>query len=252
MKGRVRLKSEDDIERIGESGRVIGEIFADLMSMDIEGLSSWELDAFIEREIFKRRARPAFKTIRGYEFASCISVNDEVAHGVPSKKKVFTKGDIVKVDSGAVLNGFFCDSCVTLMVGQVSPHAMELVPIARRAMFMGVETMVPGNYIGDIGHAVSSYIKSQGCSVVKRFTGHGVGFALHEPPVVPHRGEKGKGLRLQEGMVLTCEPAVNRGREEVRLLPDGWTFVTDDGNLSAQFEHTVAITSRGPRILTLA
>ncbi len=250
MKHRLRLKSSDEIKRIGDSGNLIGEIFANINGMDLEGVSSWDLDAFIEGEILRRKARPAFKTVRGYDFSSCISINNEVSHGIPSKKKVFASGDIVKIDSGAVLNGYFSDSCITLTLGRVSAEHRRLVSSARHAMFKGIEEMVPGNFMGAVGHAVSSFSQSLGYSIVRRFTGHGVGFALHEPPVVPHYGERGKGILLQEGMVITCEPILNEGSGEVRLLDDGWTFVTADGKLSAQFEHTVAVTSKGPVLLT--
>lgn len=250
MKGLVKIKSSDDIKRIRDCGRIIYDLFCKIGSIDLSGMSTWDIDSYVEDFIVKSRARPAFKTIKGYGFASCVSVNDVASHGIPTRKAKIKKGDIVKIDTGTVMNGFFADSCSTFMVGEVDERVRNLVNCAFGALMSGIAQIYPDRKIGDIGHAVSSYVDGKGYSVVKNFTGHGVGYALHEPPVVPSYGEKGHGLQLQEGMVITIEPIVNEGSDELIVLEDGWTSVTADGKLSAQFEHTIAITSDGPSILT--
>ncbi|HOP31125.1 MAG TPA: type I methionyl aminopeptidase [Spirochaetota bacterium] len=246
----VRLKNDDDIKRIKECGLIIHSLFKLIQTMNLEGLTTWELDSFIEDYIMKRKARAAFKTVRGYSFASCISVNSVASHGVPSRKLRIKEGDIVKIDTGTVMNGYFADSCITAKIGVISESAERLVDAAYKALFAGINEVYPGKNIGDIGFAVEGYVKSLGYSVVKNFTGHGVGFALHEPPVVPNYGSRGTGHLLREGMVMTVEPIVNEGSDELLVLDDGWTSVTSDGMLSAQFEHTIAITEAGPVLLT--
>lgn len=247
---KIRLKSPDDLKRIREGGAIISDIFRTISEMALQGISTWEIDTFIDGIIVKRGARSAFKTIQNYDFASCISINNEVVHGVPSKKKRVKEGDIVKIDIGIALNGYFSDSCWTFTVGKISDDARRLVASAGEALERAIGVMAPGNFTGDLGHVVETYARERGYSVVKQFTGHGTGFALHEPPQVPHYGRPGTGVLLAEGMVLAVEPVLNKGRAEVKVLDDGWTAVTADGLLSAQFEHTVAITSRGPIILT--
>ncbi len=246
----VRLKNDDDIRRIKDCGLIIHSLFKVINSMNIEGLSTWELDSFIEDYIMKRKARAAFKTVRGYSFASCISVNNVASHGVPSRKSRINNGDIVKIDTGTVMNGYFADSCVTIKVGKVSESAEKIVDAAYKALFEGINEIYPGKNVGDIGFAVETFVKSLGYSVVKNFTGHGVGFALHEPPVVPNYGSRGTGESLRTGMVVTVEPIVNEGSDELLVLDDGWTSITSDGKLSAQFEHTIAVTESGPVVLT--
>ncbi|MBN1533921.1 MAG: type I methionyl aminopeptidase [Spirochaetes bacterium] len=246
----IRLKTPEDIRRIRESGRILAGIFHDISSLDLKGITTWELDTIIENSINRKKARPAFKTVAGYSHSSCISVNSEVVHGIPSRKKILRDGDIVKVDIGVALNGFFSDSCVTYRVGRVSEAARRLCDSAMEALSLGISAMVPGNRLGDIGGSIQEYVESRGYSVVRTFTGHGIGFDLHEQPVVPHYGTKGSGMVLREGLVLAVEPMVNQGGAGVRTLEDGWTAVTEDGMLSAQYEHTVAITERGPVVLT--
>lgn len=246
----VRLKTDDDVKRIKESGLIIFRLFKKINSMNLEGISTWELDTFIDDYILKNRARPAFKTVRGYSFASCISVNQVASHGVPTKKKKILSGDIVKIDTGTVMNGYFADSCSTFKVGDVTSEADHLVEAAFTALKKGIAEVEPDKYTGDIGFAVDKCVRELGYSVVKNFTGHGVGFALHEAPVVPSYGEKGKGTLIRQGMVLTVEPIVNQGSDELIVQEDGWTSVTSDGKLSAQFEHTIAVTKNGPVILT--
>ncbi len=221
------------------------------MREELAGQSTWEIDSFIDDFILKRKARAAFKTLRGYNFASCISVNNEVIHGIPSRKRKVNDTDILKIDIGIVKSGFFADSCVTLFAGDVPGDAGQLVECAREALFRGIEQAVPGNSTGDIGHAVEDYISSRGFSVVRELSGHGTGFSLHELPRVPAFGPKESGYPLQEGLVIAIEPAVNQGESSVKKSGNGWTLLTADGKLSAQFEHTVAVTRDGPAILTI-
>lgn len=247
----MTLKTPDDISRIREAGRIIGEIFRALRGMNFNGVSSWDIDVFIDDAIRERRARPSFKTIRNYDFASCISINHEIVHGLPSKRKIVRSGDIVKIDIGVVKNGYFADACVTFAVEPVSETAKKLIDVTGEALRRAIVMLVPGRRLGDIGHAIQQYAEGFGFSVVRDFTGHGVGFAVHEQPTVPHFGVEGTGVRLEAGMVLAIEPMINEGGHEVRNLGDGWTVVTADGKLSAQFEHTIAVTESGPRILTI-
>ncbi len=246
----VRLKTDDDIKRIKDCGSIIYRLFNEISSMNLHGVSTWELDTFIDDYILKNRARPAFKTVKGYSFASCISVNEVASHGLPSKKKKIATGDIVKIDTGTVMNGYFADSCSTFMIGEVSAEAGRIVAMAKSALEKGIAEVLPSRFTGDVGYAVESFVNKNGYSVVKNFTGHGVGFALHEPPIVPNYGDRGRGVALQPGMVLTVEPIVNEGSDELVVLEDGWTSVTADGRLSAQFEHTIAVTKYGNVILT--
>jgi methionyl aminopeptidase len=198
----------------------------------------------------KNRARPAFKTVRGYSFASCISINDVASHGLPAKKNKISRGDLVKIDTGTVMNGYFADSCFTFKIGEVAPEAERLVAAAYATMQRGITEIEPEKFTGDIGYAVENCVREYGYSVVKNFTGHGVGFALHEAPVIPNYGERGKGTILRPGMVLTVEPIVNQGSDELIVQEDGWTSITSDNKLSAQFEHTLAVTKTGSIILT--
>lgn len=246
----VRLKTNDDIKRIRDCGFIISRLFRELGEIDLEKMSTWDIDTYIEDYIMKNRARPAFKTVRGYDYSSCISINAVASHGVPSKKVKVQKGDIVKIDTGTVMNGYFADSCFTFCVGEISANARRLVNIARDALMAGISEVLEGRCTGDVGSAVENFVKEKGYSVVKNFTGHGVGFALHEPPVVPNYGIRGKGVEFTGGMVITVEPIVTEGSDRLIVLDDGWTSITSDGSLAAQFEHTVAVTRNGPLILT--
>jgi methionyl aminopeptidase len=250
MNRSVRLKTEDDIKRIKESGLIIYHLFKKIESINFDGVSTWELDTFIDDYILKNRARPAFKTIRGYSFASCISINNVASHGIPNKKKKIKPGDIVKIDTGTVMNGYFADSCSTFKIGTVTESAHKLVDAAYTALLKGIAEISPNKNIGDIGYAVEKYVNDLGYNVIKNFTGHGIGFALHEAPVVPHYGMRKQGVILQEGMVLTVEPIVTDGADKLITQDDGWTSITNNGKLSAQFEHTIAVTSNGALILT--
>lgn len=244
------LKSSEDISRIREAGIIIAEIFKYLGSINFDGMSTGELDSLIDKEIRSRKGRASFATVPGYKYASCLSVNDGVVHGIPDNKFLMHGGDIVKVDVGVVKNGYFADACRTYMVGKVSEDALRLVETTRRCLDIGISSALAGNRIGDIGAAIQSYAEGLGYSVVRDYCGHGVGFAVHEDPSIPHYGREHSGLLIRPGMVLAIEPMINAGRAETRLLADGWTAVTKDGSLSAQFENTIAVTENGVEVLT--
>ncbi|MFW5862630.1 MAG: type I methionyl aminopeptidase [Spirochaetota bacterium] len=246
----IARKNEDDIRRIRDAGTIIARIFDAIGGASLEGVSTLEVDSLVEDLIMKSHARPAFKTVVGYDHATCISVNEEVVHGIPSKKKLLRKGDILKVDIGVVKKGYFADACRTFTIDPISEDAARLVSVTRQSLEEAITEMYPGKRLGDIGARIQEYAEWNGFSVVREFTGHGVGFALHEHPNVPHYGIRGSGKILEPGMVLAVEPMLNQGGYEVITLKDGWTTVTEDGKLSAQFEDTIAITEKGPQILT--
>ena len=245
------LKTADDIERIREAGKVLAEIFYNIGTLDLEGMNSFDLDAYVDKEIRARKARASFATVPGYKHATCISVNDGVVHGIPSTKTILKNGDLVKVDIGTVKNGFFADACRTYCVGTVSDEAKKLVDATRHCLELGIQEAEAGKRIGDIGATIQSYAELKGFSVVRDYCGHGVGFAVHEDPSIPHYGRKGTGALIRPGMVLAIEPMLNAGRYETKLLSDGWTAVTRDGSLSAQFEDTIAVTENGIELLTV-
>jgi methionyl aminopeptidase len=209
-----------------------------------------ELDELAEARIRKAGATPAFKGYHGYPATICASINEEVIHGIPSGRRVLNEGDVISIDVGASLDGYFGDSAVTLAVGKVSEEAATLLRVTEESLFKAIERVRPGGRISDIGHAVQAHVEAYGFSVVREFVGHGIGQRMHEEPQVPNYGEPGRGPRLAEGMVLAIEPMVNAGKPAVKVLGDGWTAVTRDRSLSAHFEHTVAVTTNGPWILT--
>ena len=215
------------------------------------GVTTAELDKIAENYIRSKGAVPNFKNYQGYPATACISVNNEVIHGIPSKKRVIKQGDIVSVDLGALFNGYHGDNAATFACGDISEEAKRLMDATRESLYEGIKAAVAGGRIGDIGHAVQSYIEARGYSVVRKFVGHGIGTKLHEAPEVPNFGAPSRGIRLMPGMTLAIEPMVNAGGSEVEIMPDGWTVLTKDGSLSAHFEHTVAITSSGPQIMTI-
>jgi methionyl aminopeptidase len=233
-----------------EAGRLVGEVLTELSGMLAPGVTTADLDAAAEEHIRKAGATPAFKGYHGYPATICASVNDEVIHGIPSGRRVLVEGDIVSIDVGASIGGYFGDSAVTLPVGHVSEEAATLLRVTDEALFKAIAQVRPGARVSDIGHAVQSYVEAYGFSVVREFVGHGIGQRMHEEPQVPNYGQPGRGPRLAEGMVLAIEPMVNAGKPEVRVLSDGWTAVTRDRSLSAHFEHTVAVTAGEPWILT--
>lgn len=214
------------------------------------GVSTWEIDRIAHNYIISQGAEPNFLGCYGFPASACISVNSEVIHGIPSKKRILKEGDIVSIDLGARLHGYNGDNAATFAVGEISPEAQRLIDTTREALFEGIKHAVPGGRIGDISSAVQQYAEERGFSVVRQYVGHGIGTELHEAPEVPNFGTPGRGVRLFEGMTIAIEPMINMGTQNVRQLKDGWTVVTADGKLSAHFENTVAITDNGPWILT--
>jgi methionyl aminopeptidase len=233
-----------------EAGRLVGEVLTELAAQIAPGVTTADLDELAEKRIRRAGAIPAFKGYHGYPATICASVNEEVIHGIPSGRRILNEGDVISIDVGASLDGYFGDSAVTLAVGQVSEEAAMLLRVTDESLYKAIEAVKPGGRISDIGHAVQKHVEAYGFSVVREFVGHGIGQKMHEEPQVPNYGEPGRGPRLTEGMVLAIEPMVNAGKPAVKVLADGWTAVTRDGSLSAHFEHTVAVTADGPWVLT--
>jgi len=245
----IQLRSADEVARIGDACRVVHAVLDELRSLVAPGITTGELDRVAEARLQALGARPAFKGYHGFPACVCISVNEEVVHGIPSAERVLRDGDIVSLDFGAVVDGWYGDAAVTVPVGTAAPDALRLIEVTRESLLRGAAAALPGARIGDVGAAVQRCAEERGFSVVRDFVGHGIGRALHEPPQIPNFGAPGTGIRIRPGMVLAIEPMVNAGRPEVDLLLDGWTAVTADGSLSAHFEHTVAVTGDGPVLL---
>ena len=246
----IVCRSASELERMREAGRLVGEVLTELIAHVAPGVTTADLDALAEKRIARAGAVPAFKGYHGYPATICASINEEVIHGIPSGRRVLNEGDVVSIDVGASLNGYYGDSAITLPVGQVSEDAATLLRVTEESLYKAIECVRPGARISDIGHAVQHHVEAYGFSVVREFVGHGIGQRMHEEPQVPNYGEPGRGPRLAEGMVLAIEPMVNAGKPAVKVLADGWTAVTRDGGLSAHFEHTVAVTADGSWILT--
>lgn len=215
------------------------------------GVTTAEIDRLAEEYIRRRGGEPNFKNYEGYPATACISINNEVIHGIPSEKRKLRAGDIVSIDLGAKFDGYHGDNAATFACGDVSPEAKRLMDTTRESLYEGIRAACAGGRIGDIGHAVQSYVEARGYSVVRQFVGHGVGTHLHEAPEVPNFGTPGRGIRLMPGMTIAIEPMVNAGGYDVKVQPDGWTVLTKDGSLSAHFEHTIVITADGPKIMTV-
>ena len=247
----IQLKNADQIKIMKEAGRITGEAVLAARDRVRPGISTYELDRYVRESIEKAGAKPSFLGYGGFPASACISINDEVIHGIPAKKRFLEEGDIVKIDVGAFYKGFHGDSARTIPVGRVSDEALKLIEVTRASFFVGVEQMKLGGRIGDIGAAIDGLVVQNGFSTVKRYIGHGIGHELHESPDVPNYGTPGRGTRLCAGMVLAIEPMVNIGGETVRELSDGWTVKTADGSLSAHYENTVALTGDGIINLTL-
>ncbi len=246
----IVCRSASELERMREAGRLVGEVLTELTGMVAPGVTTADLDAAAEKRILAAGAVPAFKGYHGYPATICASVNEEVIHGIPSGRRILKAGDILSIDVGAALDGYFGDSAVTLPVGRVTEDAATLLRATEESLYKAIECVRPGARISDIGHAVQQHVEAFGFSVVREFVGHGIGEKMHEEPQVPNYGDPGRGPRLAEGMVLAIEPMVNAGKAAVKVLADGWTAVTRDGSLSAHFEHTVAVTAGDPWILT--
>jgi methionyl aminopeptidase len=245
----IILKSKSEIEKMAIACRIVAEVLDVLVRAARPGLTTLELDALAERGIRTRGGVPAFKGYRGFPNTLCVSINEQVVHGIPSKRRL-RMGDIIGLDLGAKWEGYYGDAAVTIPVGQIPSEIGCLLATAREALYMGIKEVSPGKHLSDISHTIQRYAETRGYSVVRAFVGHGIGTALHEEPQVPNFGPPGRGPRLKAGMVLAIEPMVNIGVADVEILDDGWTVVTADGQLSAHFEHTVAITDEGPQILT--
>ena len=246
----IVCRSASELEKMREAGRLVGEVLTELSSLVVPGVSTAELDEVAEKRIVAAGATPAFKGYHGYPATICASINDEVIHGIPSGRRILTEGDIISIDVGASLGGYYGDSALTLPVGQVSEEAATLLRVTEESLYRAIEFAKPGGRVSDIGHAVQHHVEAYGFSVVREFVGHGIGQQMHEEPQVPNYGDPGRGPRLAEGMVLAIEPMVNAGKPAVKVLSDGWTAVTRDRSLSAHFEHTVAVTAGEPWILT--
>ena len=247
----IQLKNPLQIKEMREAGRITGEALLVARENIREGISTLELDKIIRNYIEKQGAKPSFLGYGGFPGSACISINDEVIHGIPSKKRFLQEGDIVKVDVGAFYKGFHGDAARTFAVGKVSEEAEKLIRVTRDSFFAGIEKLQVGNRLGDVGHAIDSLVVANGFSTVKRYIGHGVGHDLHESPDVPNYGTEGRGTRLCAGMTLAIEPMVNVGGEGVKEMGDGWTVKTADGSLSAHYENTVALTSEGVIVMTM-
>ncbi|MBM6614279.1 type I methionyl aminopeptidase [Desemzia sp. RIT804] len=245
----ITLKSTREIDAMDESGTLLANMHIALRDFIKPGITSWDIEKFCHKFIVDNGAIPEQIGFEGYEYATCVSINDEICHGFP-RKEVLKDGDLIKVDTVVNLKGALSDSCWSYVVGKSTPELDKLMDVTLKALYKGIEQAQVGNRVGDIGHAIQSYVEPQGLSVVREFIGHGVGPTLHEAPSVPHYGEAGKGLRLKEGMVITIEPMINTGTWKSKMDNNGWTARTEDGGISCQFEHTLAITKDGPRILT--
>ncbi len=245
----IPLKSAEEIDLMRRAGKLLGKIRDGLEKEVQKGVTTAFLDSLAEKVIRENGAEAAFKGYRGFPGNICISINSQVVHGIPGSRRL-SEGDVVSIDMGIKYKGYFSDMAFTKGIGKISPQAKHLIACTRKALAKGIKNAREGKFLSDISHAIEAYTKKRGYSVVKDFVGHGIGRKLHEEPPVPNYGPPGRGPRLKAGMVLAIEPMVNIGGSEVRVEKDNWTVVTMDGSLSAHFEHTVAITSRGPKILT--
>jgi methionyl aminopeptidase len=246
----VILKSLQEIEKIRAACIVVADVLDGIRELVRPGVNTQTLDEFAERSIVKAAALPAFKGYRGYPKTLCTSVNNQVVHGIPSKEVILRPGDIISIDVGAIVDGFYGDAAITLPVGEVSHEAERLIKVTEESLSRGIAQATAGNRLYDISYAVQSYVESHGYSVVREFVGHGIGRNLHEEPQIPNFGERGQGLRIKPGMVFAIEPMVNIGGSATMVKEDSWTAVTVDGSLSAHFEHTIAVLPEGPWVLS--
>lgn len=245
----ITCKSSQEIKYMRDAGRIVAQTHAELQKAVKPGITTQELDQLAEKFILSKGAKPAFKGYLGYPASICASINEEVVHGIPGLRKL-QNGDIISIDIGTVINGYFGDSAVTLPVGDVSKEALELLEVTEKSLYSGIAQAQVNNRLTDISHAIQQYVEERNFSVVRDYVGHGIGSHMHEEPQIPNFGQPGRGPRLKPGMTLAIEPMVNIGTYEVKTLLDNWTVITMDKSLSAHFEHTIAITDRGPEILT--
>ena len=245
------IKSGAEIELMRQAGRELARIRDAVANLAHPGISTLELDKVARQLIESAGAKPAFLGYHGYPASICASINHEVVHGIPSRKRCLRDGDLLSIDLGLILHGFYADTAVSVAVGKVEPSVARLIEVTRNALSVGIEAMRTATRIGDISHAIEKFVVGEGFSVVREYTGHGIGRQMHEDPKVPNFGEAGKGVRLKKGMVLALEPMVNMGSWKTEVLGDEWTVVTADGKPSAHFEHTVALTENGVEVLTV-
>jgi methionyl aminopeptidase len=246
----IVCRSSSEIEKLRRVNRLVAEVLAELRRMAAPGVTTADIDRVAEQRVRAAGAEPAFKGYHGYPATVCASANEQVVHGIPSKRPL-VEGDILSIDMGAKLDGYYGDCAVTVAIGAVAPETASLLHVTEEGLFRGIEAVKPGARVSDIGAAVQGHVEKHGFSVVREFVGHGIGTALHEEPQIANYGPGGRGPRLSEGMVLAIEPMVNAGKPAVKVLADGWTAVTRDGSLSAHFEHTVVVTKDGCEVLTL-
>ena len=247
----IVCKSSGEIEKMRRSGKIVRQVLDEVAALVKPGISTMDLERAAAKKIKDLGAKPAFKGYYDYPCVLCTSVNQEIVHGIPNEKRMLKEGDIVSIDCGVVLDGYYGDAAVTVPVGDGQNETVQkLLQVTKESLYKGIEKARVGNTVGDVGAAVQEHVEANGFSVVREFVGHGIGTKLHEDPQVPNFGTRGHGARLREGMVLAIEPMVNVGRPGARVLDDKWTAVTEDGSLSAHFEHCVAVTSDGPVILT--
>lgn len=249
----IVCKSAAEIEKMRRSGHVVRQVLEHLREMVAPGVSTMDLERVAEKKIKELGAKPAFKGYYDYPCVLCTSINEEIVHGIPSEKRVLKSGDIVSIDCGAVLDGYYGDAAITVPVngnGELKPELRKLLEVTEASLYKGIEQARVGNSVGDVGAAVQEHVEANGFSVVREFVGHGIGTRLHEEPQVPNFGVRGQGMKLRQGMVIAIEPMVNSGKPQTRVLDDKWTAVTADGSYSAHFEHCVAVTDDGPMILT--
>jgi methionyl aminopeptidase len=246
----INLKSPKEIEIMKGASRIVAEILQELKGNIREGATTADMDRMAEELTLKKKAKPAFKGYRGFPASLCISVNDEVVHGIPSPKRVLKSGDVVGLDFGVIYDGYYGDSAMTVPIGTISPEVDRLVRVTEECLYKAIEQAVPGNFIADISAAVQQHAEANKYGIVRDFCGHGIGRSLHEDPPVLNYVQNGKGPKIKAGLVLAIEPMINLGTEKVKVLDDGWTVITADGKPSAHFEHTIAVTPEGPVILT--
>lgn len=246
----IIIKSQREIDHLKQSNAIVAEVLENLKKMIAPGVTTQELDQFAEEYILHKGARPAFKGYRGFPATLCVSINEEVVHGIPNQRQL-KEGDIVSIDVGVNYTGYFGDAAMTLPVGEIDPAAQKLLEVTERALYIGIDEAKVGNRLFDISYAIQSWVESNGFSVVRDFVGHGIGRDLHEDPQIPNFGSPHQGPRLEKGMVFALEPMVNEGTYQVKVLSDGWTVVTADGKRSAHFEHTIVITDNGAEILSI-
>jgi methionyl aminopeptidase len=246
----IELKSAREIGLMRQAGHILSDVIDRLRRTVKAGMSTLEIDEDVERFITARGAKPAFKGYRGFPATVCISINEEVVHGIPSAHRRINDGDIVGLDLGCIVEGYYADCAFTLAIGHVPPKVQQLLDVTRESLDQAIQECRPGRRLSDVSHAVQAHVERHGLSVVRAFVGHGIGRALHEDPQVPNFGDPGRGPQLRPGMVLAIEPMVTMGSWEVKVLDDGWTAVTRDGSLAAHFEHTIAVTDTEPEVLT--